>query len=72
MQLHFSQYIKNNREKCGTGLLSRLNGESGEMTQILDYIWTSWEDSVDVRVVFFILDLMHKLVVEMFMSCIAR
>ena len=42
------------------------------MTQILDYIWTSWEDSVDVRVVFFILDLMHKLVVEMFMSCIAR
>ena len=43
-----SQYMKSCREDCGIWLLSRCNGESADMTQILDYVWTSWEDSLDV------------------------
>ena len=47
----FSQYTKVNKSACDSEFLSRLHGESTEMQLIQDYIWTSWEDSVDVNTV---------------------
>lgn len=44
----YTEVTKGNGEEVPAWLSGKLNGESEAMQSILDYIFTSWEDALDV------------------------